>query len=86
MRVCHDDSDYYSYTEIPIDCVSQGLSYSLIQVRGPHLTGAIQRRKSFVLKKSSIEVGTGEIKSSESLDKIMRGQYLEEIIQETAVL
>jgi len=31
VRVCHDDSDYYSYTEIPIDCVSQGLSYSLIQ-------------------------------------------------------
>ena len=32
MRVCHDDSDYYSYTEIPIECVSQGLSYTLVQV------------------------------------------------------
>ena len=32
VRVCHDDSDYYSYTEIPIECVSQGLSYSLVQV------------------------------------------------------
>ena len=32
VRVCHDDSDYYSYTEIPIECVSQGLSYTLVQV------------------------------------------------------
>merc|ERR1719342_350454 len=31
VRVCHDDSDYYSYTEIPIECVSQGLSYTLVQ-------------------------------------------------------
>ena len=32
VRVCHDDSDYYSYTEIPIECISQGLSYTLVQV------------------------------------------------------
>ena len=30
--MCHDDSDYYSYTEIPIECISQGLSYTLVQV------------------------------------------------------
>ena len=34
VRVCHDDSDYYSYTEIPIECISQGLSYTLVPVGG----------------------------------------------------
>ena len=34
VRVCHDDSDYYSYTEIPIQCVgNDGTDYSLVQVR-----------------------------------------------------
>ena len=33
VRVCHDDSDYYSYTEIPIQCMGQdGKDYSLVQV------------------------------------------------------
>ena len=32
VRVCHDDSDYYSYTEIPIQCSGQdGKDYSLVQ-------------------------------------------------------
>ena len=33
MRVCHDDRDYYSYTEIPIDCISgdDSRSYNLVQ-------------------------------------------------------
>lgn len=34
VRVCHDDENYYSYTEIPIDCISEaqgGRKYNLIQ-------------------------------------------------------
>ncbi|XP_030756374.1 plexin-A4 [Sitophilus oryzae] len=32
VRVCHDDENYYSYTEIPIDCSSSdGQKYNLIQ-------------------------------------------------------
>ena len=33
VRVCHDDSDYYSYTEIPIECISGDPSkdYNLVQ-------------------------------------------------------
>lgn len=32
VRVCFDDSNYYSYTEIPIDCISEGgKSYNLVQ-------------------------------------------------------
>ena len=34
VRVCHDDSDYYSYTEIPIQCISgqDSKDYMLVQV------------------------------------------------------
>ena len=34
VRVCHDDSDYYSYTEIPIQCISgqDSEDYTLVQV------------------------------------------------------
>lgn len=36
VRVCHDDSDYYSYTEIPIQCLGpDGTDYSLVQVTPP---------------------------------------------------
>lgn len=34
VRVCHDDEHYYSYTEIPMDCVSEaqgGRKYNLVQ-------------------------------------------------------
>ena len=34
VRVCHDDRDYYSYTEIPIECISGGnpsKDYNLVQ-------------------------------------------------------
>lgn len=33
VRVCHDDRDYYSYTEIPIECISETPSrdYNLVQ-------------------------------------------------------
>lgn len=34
VRVCHDDENYYSYTEIPMDCISEaqgGRKYNLIQ-------------------------------------------------------
>lgn len=32
VRVCHDDENYYSYTEIPIDCIeSGGRKYNLVQ-------------------------------------------------------
>lgn len=31
VRVCHDDENYYSYTEIPIDCVNGGRKYNLVQ-------------------------------------------------------
>ena len=34
VRVCHDDRDYYSYTEIPIECISgdkNGRDYNLVQ-------------------------------------------------------
>uniref|UniRef100_A0A1B0D0Z4 Uncharacterized protein n=1 Tax=Phlebotomus papatasi TaxID=29031 RepID=A0A1B0D0Z4_PHLPP len=34
VRICQDDSNYYSYTEIPIDCISEaagGTKYNLIQ-------------------------------------------------------
>ncbi|XP_017783638.1 PREDICTED: plexin A3 [Nicrophorus vespilloides] len=32
VRVCHDDQNYYSYTEIPIDCMSEGgRKYNLVQ-------------------------------------------------------
>ncbi len=33
VRVCHDDQDYYSYTEIPIECISGDPSkdYNLVQ-------------------------------------------------------
>ncbi|XP_049953527.1 plexin-A4 isoform X2 [Schistocerca serialis cubense] len=32
VRVCHDDENYYSYTEIPIDCISEGgRPYNLVQ-------------------------------------------------------
>uniref|UniRef100_A0A0K2U8T1 Plexin A [Tribolium castaneum] n=1 Tax=Lepeophtheirus salmonis TaxID=72036 RepID=A0A0K2U8T1_LEPSM len=33
IRVCHDDQDYYSYTEIPIECISSNSSknYNLVQ-------------------------------------------------------
>ena len=41
VRVCHDDSDYYSYTEIPIECISGGnpsRDYNLVQARAYPLT------------------------------------------------
>ncbi|XP_066903023.1 plexin-A2 isoform X1 [Halyomorpha halys] len=32
VRVCHDDENYYSYTEIPIECIdSEGKKYNLVQ-------------------------------------------------------
>ena len=33
VRLCHADRDYYSYTEIPIDCISGdgSRSYNLVQ-------------------------------------------------------
>lgn len=32
VRVCHDDQNYYSYTEIPIECVSEtGKQFNLVQ-------------------------------------------------------
>uniref|UniRef100_A0A1B0CEW4 Sema domain-containing protein n=1 Tax=Lutzomyia longipalpis TaxID=7200 RepID=A0A1B0CEW4_LUTLO len=34
VRICQDDSNYYSYTEIPIDCISEaagGTKYNLVQ-------------------------------------------------------
>lgn len=32
VRVCHDDGNYYSYTEIPIECISEGGKlYNLVQ-------------------------------------------------------
>lgn len=33
VRVCHDDRDYYSYTEIPIECIkgSPSKDYNLVQ-------------------------------------------------------
>jgi plexin A len=32
VRVCHDDQNYYSYTEIPVDCTSEGgKRYNLVQ-------------------------------------------------------
>ncbi|XP_066998157.2 plexin A3 [Anabrus simplex] len=31
VRVCHDDENYYSYTEIPIDCISETKLYNLVQ-------------------------------------------------------
>lgn len=31
VRVCHDDENYYSYTEIPMDCTSGGRNYNLVQ-------------------------------------------------------
>uniref|UniRef100_A0A1B6CQ54 Sema domain-containing protein n=1 Tax=Clastoptera arizonana TaxID=38151 RepID=A0A1B6CQ54_9HEMI len=32
VRVCHDDGNYYSYTEIPIECISEGgMLYNLVQ-------------------------------------------------------
>lgn len=30
IRVCHNDENYYSYTEIPVDCIS-GKKYNLVQ-------------------------------------------------------
>lgn len=29
VRVCHEDSHYYSYTEIPVDCISEATKYNL---------------------------------------------------------
>lgn len=31
VRVCHEDKNYYSYTEIPMDCISGGRQYNLVQ-------------------------------------------------------
>ncbi|KAG8225679.1 hypothetical protein J437_LFUL001711 [Ladona fulva] len=32
VRVCHDDENYYSYTEIPVECISEdGKTYNLVQ-------------------------------------------------------
>ena len=35
VRICHNDMDYYSYTEIPIECISgdenEAMSYNLVQ-------------------------------------------------------
>ncbi|XP_076657981.1 plexin A [Halictus rubicundus] len=31
VRVCHDDEHYYSYTEIPINCSTEGVNYNLLQ-------------------------------------------------------
>uniref|UniRef100_T1H2W5 Sema domain-containing protein n=1 Tax=Megaselia scalaris TaxID=36166 RepID=T1H2W5_MEGSC len=31
VRICHEDSNYYSYTEIPVDCISGGTKYNLVQ-------------------------------------------------------
>ncbi|XP_054746803.1 plexin-A2 isoform X1 [Anastrepha obliqua] len=31
VRICQEDSNYYSYTEIPIDCITGGTKYNLVQ-------------------------------------------------------
>lgn len=31
VRVCHDDENYYSYTEIPIECSNEKHNYNLVQ-------------------------------------------------------
>ncbi|XP_022901683.1 plexin-A2 [Onthophagus taurus] len=31
VRVCHDDENYYSYTEIPMDCTGDVHNYNLVQ-------------------------------------------------------
>ena len=48
VRVCHDDSDYYSYTEIPIQCVNKqdNRDYTLVQAAfvgkpGSHLAAEL---------------------------------------------
>ncbi|XP_043223857.1 plexin-A2-like isoform X2 [Amphibalanus amphitrite] len=47
VRVCQDDPHYYSYTEIPIDCIdSAGIKYNLAQAAhvasaGPHLASKL---------------------------------------------
>lgn len=31
VRICQEDSHYYSYTEIPVDCIGEGIKYNLVQ-------------------------------------------------------
>lgn len=34
VRICHEDSNYYSYTEIPVDCISEiqgGTKYNIVR-------------------------------------------------------
>lgn len=31
VRVCQEDSHYYSYTEIPVDCISEATKYNLVR-------------------------------------------------------
>lgn len=31
VRICQEDSHYYSYTEIPVDCISEATKYNLVQ-------------------------------------------------------
>ncbi|XP_050540179.1 plexin-A4 [Daktulosphaira vitifoliae] len=31
VRLCHEDKNYYSYTEIPLECISKDQSYNLVQ-------------------------------------------------------
>ncbi|XP_049316006.1 plexin-A2 [Bactrocera dorsalis] len=31
VRICQEDSNYYSYTEIPVDCITGGTKYNLVQ-------------------------------------------------------
>ncbi|XP_055615927.1 plexin-A2 isoform X1 [Toxorhynchites rutilus septentrionalis] len=30
VRICQDDSNYYSYTEIPVDCISESTKYNVV--------------------------------------------------------
>lgn len=44
VRVCHDDENYYSYTEIPLDCISEaqgGRKYNLVQAAYVGKAGSI---------------------------------------------
>ena len=56
VRVCHDDRDYYSYTEIPIECISGGnpsRDYNLVQVNFPKKQ-SISKNFNFPAKKMCI--------------------------------
>lgn len=65
IRVCQNDQNYYSYTEVPVQCIDGNKEYSLMQAAYMKTTGLANERDDAVLY-AAFSKTENEIKYKES--------------------